>query len=368
LRVIHYYRDATRPSGVTTAILGWQRAAHRVAIESEVHHAPTGGEWPDAAKSIPHFGKGRQAQVPHQVDWRRSDVVVLHEGWVSSNYVAAITCRLRGVPYIVMPHGVYEPGVMKDLRFAKIRRWIERLYLKNAAAVHTFFIGEAQLVRALSPSANPVVIPMGYQPSPFHSPARTSEREYLAWFGRYDPSHKGLDRMLYAYALIPPSKRLPLLLRGVDYRGGKRKVALLVEQLGLEHEVQVGPWISEDEKHEFLSGAAGFIFPSRWEGYGIALIEALDAALPVLVADSIQFANQLKAHEAAVVADFRDLSRTAQEMADLPNQTSVGERGRVFVRDQLNWEVIAIEYGKFLRELAVPRRQRAYFGGAVSHG
>ena len=118
-RIVHYYPDATGNSGVTHALWSWARAQAAWGAEVCVLHAPFSQPTTTASfvskercpgltdESVPHRGRHRMARWPVGLDryLGRNDLLVLHEGWVPSNFVAAGAARRARVPYIVMPHG-----------------------------------------------------------------------------------------------------------------------------------------------------------------------------------------------------------------------------------------------------------------------
>jgi glycosyltransferase involved in cell wall biosynthesis len=355
LKIVHYYRDALRPSGVSVAIASLQRAAQMVGVEAHVAYAGTYGSWATNGQMIAHIGRGRQLQFPWGTRWLDGvDLLVLHEGWTTSNHIAARLAAGRRIPYVVVAHGVYEPGVMEGLRGRRLRVRAERKYLENAHAVHVFFSGEGQLVRSIAPKSKTHVLRLGFEPT--NTVAKADRHGYLAWFGRYDPYHKGLDRMLFAYALTPPRQRRRLMMRGVDYNNGKARVLELVATLELEDFVEVGPVLLDKDKSEFLAGASAFLFPSRWEGFGIALVEALAFGLPALISRDIQFAEILGERNAASVVDFGDLVEVAKAIEMLPGQTVMGAAARRFVYEELAPTRMAALYLKFLRGLSSHER------------
>jgi glycosyltransferase involved in cell wall biosynthesis len=89
--------------------------------------------------------------------------------------------------------------------------------------------------------------------------------------------HKNLDRLLRVYAQIknPP----PLILTGV--RGFAAKE---VESLA-GPSVHIRGWIPRDQLYELYRGALGLIFPSMFEGFGMPVLEAMAAGVPVACSD-----------------------------------------------------------------------------------
>lgn len=343
VRVIHYYRDLVRPSGVTTAINGWQKALIKSGVESIALHSGKAEEWDLPSVEIPHLGRGRQFSMPRIRGYlSKGDVLVLHEGWVLSNLAAALQAKILGVPYVVVPHGVYEPQVMRHLKFPFVlRKILEKIMLRNALAAHVFYDSEAGALRKLSRDISIFSVPTGLEAS---GTVWAGGGAYLAWFGRYSVEHKGLDRLLASYALVPPSKRLPLRLRGIDYQGGKSNVKRLVVSLGLEKWVSVGGPVSGVEKIEFLRDCEGFIFPSRWESQGIALLEAVSMGVPCLVSDSIHITASLVEHRAVRVTDFGNFPLASRDIQELPFSEHSSQAAYNYVGKCLSWPTVIGDY------------------------
>ena len=344
MRLLHYYRVMTKPSGVTSAIGQWQEACLAAGIESVVLHNAPADRWHLPSRQVPHVGHGRHGQVPLLAGHLRSgDVLVIHEGWTTSASVAARAARHAGVPYVVMPHGVYQPQIIAALKAPlALRMAVERHYLRNAAAVHTFFEAEDGLADAVARTPlRHITAPTGMDvaKSPW-----TPGGSYLAWYGRYSVHHKGIDRMLAAYSLTDPRRRLPLRLHGFDYHNGRAEVLDIVRSLRLGTDVSVWGPVSGDAKVEFLRESAGFVFPSRWESHSIALLEALSLGVPVLAGNNLHISPHLVRAGAAAVIDFDDRARTARAMEELPRQTGVGSNGREYVRNHLNWTTTMDKY------------------------
>jgi glycosyltransferase involved in cell wall biosynthesis len=355
-RIVHYYPGAMGNSGVTFALWSWARAQAAGGHEVCVMHAPadhTGAGVTFVSKdsmpglttlAVPHRGHRRMTLRPEALDRHLggNDLLVLHEGWVTNNIVAAAHARRAGTPYIVMPHGVYEPAWMKYL---KPPRWLrdrfERRVLEGAAAVHMFFDSEIADVRRLAPRARFMTVPTG-----FDLPVAqwTGGGGYLGWVGRIDPMHKGLDVLIGAIARMKPGDRPLLRIRGYDYKGG---VGTLQRQIA-EHDL--GKWvrlegaIAGDEKTRFMQSADGYIHPSRWECHSIALLENLSMGVPCLVSDAIHIAGTLERAGAALLSppSEDDLAAALPQFAE--RQPQVGSRGRALIAESFNWNTIVPQF------------------------
>lgn len=350
-RFVHYYPGAMGDSGVTVALWGWVAALRSAGFEALVLHAGDEAGEQHTAESfvadrgaglahaaIPHRGRGRLLRHPVALarHLRRGDILVLHEGWVTNNVVAARAARRAGIPYLVVPHGVYEPLWRRYLRQPRaIRSAVERRLLEGAAAVHLFFASEGSALMALAPSARVVVAPTGMT---VPEDRWRGGGGYLAWIGRYDPTHKGLDLLVEALAALPPERRPRVRLRGYDYRRGLDSLRTRVaDHPGLDRWIEVGGPISGREKRVFLVEADGYLLPSRWESHSVALLEALALGMPSLVSGTLHVASDLRRHRAAVLTmpDVEDLTRGLVAVGE---DCDMGDRARTMVETEFSWK------------------------------
>jgi glycosyltransferase involved in cell wall biosynthesis len=349
MRIVSYYSRAVSDlSGATAALWAWAGALSAAGADVIVAHAggprrspdPTWGVRDVSDTVVRHAGRSRSTYVP--VGLRRvlknCDVLVLHEGWVVSNLVAAALATTVGVPYVVVPHGVYEPGIRASLKRPRlIRNALERLMLERALAVHVFWDSEQPLVNAVAPRARTLVVPTGFTPG---AGRWQGGGGYIAWLGRFDPVHKGLDQLLEGLARVDPVRRPKLRLHGPDYNGGLDATRDHVRRLGLGRWVAIGPPIYGAEKDSFLSHAEAYVHPSRWESHSIALLENLALGVPSIVSDAIHIAPALRVAGAAILvpptpeglaSGFNELANAAPTLSD---------RARAFVRTELAWPTV----------------------------
>lgn len=362
-RIVHYYPDAMGHSGVTFALWNWARAQAAAGYDVCVLHGPdimSGGPAfvskdvrPGlSARCIAHGGRGRLTRPVALDRWlSRDDLLVLHEGWVIGNLVAAAAARRARVPYIVMPHGVYDrswTSYLKPPRWLRAR--LERRLLERAEAVHVFFESEMADIAALAPAARFIAVPTG-----FEVPAERwiGGGGYLAWLGRIDPRHKGLDLLIGAIARLPSDERPTICLRGYDYARGAHRLQTLVDAAGVSGWVRVEAAVAGDEKTRFLQKADGYLHPSRWECHSIALLENLALGVPCLVSNSIHIAATLRRADAAILASpcEADLAHALARWAT--DRLGVMSRGRELVARAFNWNTLIPRYQTALAGLGL---------------
>jgi len=105
--------------------------------------------------------------------------------------------------------------------------------------------------------------------------------KYLLVVGSIFP-RKNLSLLLKALALLPAALRLPLVIVG---RGDAHKQELirLAQQLGIEDMLVWAPNVKQTQPLRTLyANATAFVYPSRYEGFGIPVVEALLSRTPVI--------------------------------------------------------------------------------------
>jgi glycosyltransferase involved in cell wall biosynthesis len=259
------------------------------------------------------------------------------------NIAAATHAKRLGIPYVVTPHGAYDPNVLRRRAIAKRFWWVtlERQLLLRSAALHVFFEGEHEAIRRLGYRGAFVTVPNGIEvpPAPTWDGGTGG---YLLWLGRYDVQHKGLDLMLEAVAALARDQRPLVRMHGPDYRGGRCEVERLVATLGLGEIVRVGGPVYGAAKEEAFARAAAFIYPSRWDAHSVAVLEALARGVPVVVTAGMQIAPVLEGSGAGFVAklDPSDLAR-AIKRAISTEGGAVARTGRRVCQEQFAWPAVA---------------------------
>jgi glycosyltransferase involved in cell wall biosynthesis len=114
--------------------------------------------------------------------------------------------------------------------------------------------------------------------------------EYVLYLGGFD-QRKNLRTLLEAYAALDESmtRRTPLVIAGQlptqdsDFFPDPRNMA---EKLDLQDRVLFVGWVAEEDKPALYSGAAVFVFPSLYEGFGLTVLEAMACGTAVITSSS----------------------------------------------------------------------------------
>ncbi|HKK34500.1 MAG TPA: glycosyltransferase family 1 protein [Desulfomicrobiaceae bacterium] len=101
---------------------------------------------------------------------------------------------------------------------------------------------------------------------------------------------KNCLNLLRAMARVPGSRRIPLLLVG---RGGRYRDLLVRagRDLGIEHLVRFLDTVPFRDLPGLYRQASLFVYPSRFEGFGIPILEALSCSTPVITSTGSCFSE-----------------------------------------------------------------------------
>lgn len=339
--------DALHARGVNLEIWKFSRRI----TEIKLSHTRTGAEIWD----LPLFGaKVVSAWTMPQatrrwIEQRLDRVQLFHFHSVFNPIHNQLAARF-GKPYVVTPNGAWSAEVFKGRN--RLAKWAwtavsEKRYWSRANFVQAVSPGEYDRLKSLPGMAHVEEIPNGVELPDMKSFAQP--RDAWVFMGRLAVDHKGLDRMVRAYALC--RKRglsLPkLLLAGPDFRGGKAALVAQIASLGLEKEIELPGPVTGREKSVLLGRASLFLHTSRWEGLPLAMLDAMAHGAPCLVTQGTNFSGVIKQSRTGYCAGESD-EQIADAMAGVNGEQcrEMGLRARQLVETEYTWPRIA---GRLMR-------------------
>ena len=113
---------------------------------------------------------------------------------------------------------------------------------------------------------------------------RTHIEPFLLCVSTLHP-HKNIERLVRVFARLAvdrPSLRLVLAgMKGFQ----TSPIETLIESLGLGAKVELTGWIPREQLYGYFRRAAAFVYPSTFEGFGMPVVEALAAEVPLACSD-----------------------------------------------------------------------------------
>jgi glycosyltransferase involved in cell wall biosynthesis len=115
---------------------------------------------------------------------------------------------------------------------------------------------------------------------------RKLKSDYLLFVGYIVPK-KNLNIILHALAILRKKYNLKLKLVVVGKRGhGSEELFREVKYLSLEDQIAELGYVPADELPSIYRGAKIFLFPSKYEGFGLPALEAMACGTPTLVSNA----------------------------------------------------------------------------------
>jgi FkbM family methyltransferase len=178
---------------------------------------------------------------------------------------------------------------------------------------------------------------------------------------------KNLDTLLRAYASIPAARRraLPLVVVGFNGPPVGARLRASLEQAGLAREVIVTGTVSEEQLAALYNAATLLVCPSRYEGFGLPVLEAMQCGTPVLTTTAAAL-PEVAGDAACLVApdDEGAFAEAIQAIADdearrAAMRTAGLERARRFSPDALGRATLAAYEATAARRAPRSPRPRA---------
>jgi glycosyltransferase involved in cell wall biosynthesis len=252
-------------------------------------------------------------------------------------------------PAVVTVHDLsfeHHPGLM-GLRDRLVFRTAVPRSMRRAARVLAVSERTKQdlVERYGVPERKIVVTPNGVDPAFRPDGPKADGSPYALFVGTLQP-RKDPEGAIEALALVGDDLRL--VLAGPD-RGSGARARETASRLGLSSRVEFRGHVDRDELAALYRGAACLVLPSRWEGFGLPVVEAMASGTPVVATRAGAIPEV--AGDAAVLVEPGDPSALAggieRALADRERLVAAGlERARAF-----SWRETALKTLEVYKEL-----------------
>jgi glycosyltransferase involved in cell wall biosynthesis len=277
----------------------------------------------------------------------------------------------RPCPFVVTVH---DTTLEKDARFAGGRllhaaagRGTSLVLRRAAATTAPSRASLAEITRRYPAAPHPTVVPNGVDVAPFAAvtpaavaAARDRYRlppEFVLAVGAHRP-HKNHEVLVRALAALPG--HVSLVIVGSADRRFRDPLPGLISGLGLQARVRLVPEVAEEHLPAVYRAASVFAFPSLSEGYGLPVLEAMAAGVPVVMSD-IPVLAEVAGHAARTVPPPDVAGWTAALSAvlcDEPLRARLTEAGRAAAA-AASWKHGAAALGSLLSAVADGRLTRS---------
>lgn len=294
---------------------------------------------------------------------RRFGVVHCHD-WMTLDAGLALRERF-GTPLVATIHAT-ERGRQGGGLTAPIQHWIDDAERDLGALADRIIVCSRAMRREVEhelaiPRRRIVVVPNGVDPERVEPPERRprprgfrADRAWVLFVGRLVPE-KGVDVLLRAWPGVTrehPAAELAILGSG-PYQTDLEAEA---EAIGVADRVHFFGFTGQAERNRWLRAAKVAVFPSRYEPFGIAALEAMVAGVPVVASATGGMADYLLPGENALAVRPGDVEALSRAISALLANPALGarlsERAR-FDASRFSWSRIAGRTERVYRRLGI---------------
>lgn len=181
-------------------------------------------------------------------------------GWIHNSFEALFSETSLYIGPQLKRHYLYQ---LKKLdKTVVLCHFDEQEYLREEPGIKTTVV------------YNPLTLKAG-------KPSEGTSKRFLA-VGRLSYLHKGFDLLIEAFRIFAKDNftwTLDIVGEGPEERALRKQIA----DSGLEGRVTIHPFTSRIQ--DYYSAAQVYVLSSRWEGFGLVLVEAMAHGLPVVSSD-----------------------------------------------------------------------------------
>lgn len=292
------------------------KLGHNVTIYASDYQA--GGQDPPVNVTLQKFhcvlnllGGVRITPSMIRADFHQFDIIHLHNYRTLVNIIAAN----RGVPYVLQAHGSAAPirGITKPIHDLMWRSLIFKragAYIADAEKEIGHYVAEG------AEQSRVTIIPVGIDFNEFANPSarQINSKKRVLFLGRMHEI-KAPDLLARAFKLLNYSDAT-LLVSGIDY-GYDAAFKQQVKELGIASKVEyLGPCYGSDKTTAYTN-ADVYVMPSRYEMFGLTLLESLACGTPVIITDRCGIAPLLPPECGLVVPfDEQALAQAIRKVLD----------------------------------------------------
>jgi glycosyltransferase involved in cell wall biosynthesis len=291
---------------------------------------------------------------------RAADVVYLHTMPYPHNFFGYVAARLCGKPVVITPH--FHPG------HPYYERWLNYWLLKRCDAVIVISEYERDYLASKGVDAAKIVSTgtgvrleeyrptdiAGFKTRLLQKHGLSEETRPILFLGRKQ-EYKGIATLVEALELLPSHLHAALLLAGPSSSWFDNFYQSLSAP-ARARSIDLGT-VSHQDKVHLLHLAEILILPSRFEAFGIVLLEAWACGTPVIVANTGAMPSIVG--DGGLVFEYGNAAELAGKMQQLLEDVEfargMARRGHARVLERYTWEKIATT----ARQAYLPLRAKA---------
>ena len=226
------------------------------------------------------YSKEWKIKIKEICSKNKIDCIHIHGTWMYPQFIAAKFSLENKIPFILSPHGMYEPwlwqkGTLKKKMYFNLLT--KRIFTK-AAVLHAITKNEEKNLKEIFVRPNIVEIPNLIKCNKELNEVFSSNERYILYLGRLNRI-KGIDLLIKSFIKIKP-KGVKLKIAG-EFNPYKKELEKIVLDANVNNIEFVG-FVSGKVKDNLIKNAFVIATPSHSEVIGMVNLEAAILKTPVI--------------------------------------------------------------------------------------
>lgn len=169
------------------------------------------------------------------------------------------------------------------------------------------------------------------------------QKPIILFVGRVDDQRKGLDMLMRSFKIVLEKINSILLIVG---KGDQTKARTLAITLGIQDNVFFTGFVDEITLKKCYALCDVYAVPSRLEGFGLTILEAMAAGKPVVATNVGAIPEIIKNGENATLVQLDDIFDFANSLYSYINNGSLAEsitdKNKIYIQNTYNWGMNAL--------------------------
>lgn len=294
---------------------------------------------------------------------RDYDLVHVHAIFSYPSTAAMTIARLQQIPYVTRPLGQLCQWSLQQSHHKKqlYLDLIEKVNLESSQALHFTSAQEQLEAQQLGLKTPSFVLPHGLSIPAQIDQARQQlcrslnlpfDRPIILFLSRLHPK-KGLDYLIPALGQLRHNP-FTFLIAGSGSAEYEAEVDSLLATAGIQNRTYRMGFVSGELKQLLLQGSDIFALTSHSENFGLSVLEAMAAGLPVLTTNQVALSAQIEEHRLGWISDLNSdaIAMMLQQFFHNPQiAQEMGNRGCQFVQENYTWKQTVISLITFYQAI-----------------